>query len=140
MIALTLIRSYYPTHTYGTFTVEGESFSTIERPWLNNRSNISCIPEGHYITKYLPRSSSGKYKRVWHVQSVLKRSGILIHNGNFVSHSRGCLILGTGKSLLGGKPAVVGSRKALRKLREVLGEDDLILNIVGKYSNPKCTD
>jgi len=140
VIALTLIRSYYPTHTYGTFTIEGESFSTIERPWLNNRSNISCIPEGQYITKYLPRSASGKYKRVWHMQAVPNRSGILIHNGNFVSHSRGCLILGTGKSILGGKPAVIGSRKALREVKEFLGEDDLIFNIVGKYSKPKYTD
>jgi hypothetical protein len=124
-----LFREYFKTHTYGTLVAAGKVLYTIERPWLNNARNISCIPSGDYIVKFLPRSGSGKYRNVWHIQNVLNRSGVLIHNGNLVIHSRGCLILGSKKGTLAGAPAVLGSRPALRKLQDILGTEDFILKI-----------
>lgn len=127
-----LIRQYHSTHTYGMLITDtGQIFYSIERPWLNNQRNISCIPPGTYRTTFLPRSASGKYKNVWHIQNVPNRGGILIHNGNFVSHSKGCLILGFKKGVLGGTPAVLQSRKGMRELNKAINENEFNLTIIG---------
>jgi len=75
---LILTRQYYPSHTMSNLLLpDGSVFSVLERPWENNKSNISCIPAGMYEVDYLPRSASGKYKAVWHIKSVPARLGIL---------------------------------------------------------------
>ena len=128
-----LMRQVYKTHVAGTLIFEsGDVFNMLERPWLNNRSNVSCIPWGTYETFFLPRSGSGKYRKVWHLQNVKSRSGVLIHSGNLVSHSRGCLLVGTKMGVLGGQPAVLGSKTALRKMNALLKGDGFTLNIVGE--------
>jgi hypothetical protein len=128
-----LIRQVYKTHVSGTLIFEsGDVFHILERPWLDNASNVSCIPWGTYETSFLPRSGSGKYRKVWYLQNVVGRSGILIHNGNLVSHSRGCLLVGMRMGVLGGKPAVLGSRTALRKMNKLLNGKGFTLNIVGE--------
>mgnify|MGYP003647081726 CR=1 FL=1 len=128
-----LIRQLYKSHVASTLIFEsGDVFHTLERPWLENRSNISCIPWGIYETSFLPKSGTGRYRNVWHLQNVKNRSGILIHNGNLVHHSKGCLLVGTKLGKLGGKPAVLGSKTALRKMNKLLKGDGFTLHIVGE--------
>lgn len=115
----------------GVLFAGGKFFHTIERPWKNNTRNESCIPAGEYQTTFLPRSASGKYRRVYHLQSVPGRTGILIHNGNLVDHSRGCLIIGLRRGSLAGKPAVINSRTALHQLFQVMGTEPFQLQIIG---------
>jgi hypothetical protein len=67
------------------------------------------------------------------VQAVPGRTGILIHNGNLVSHTKGCILIGTKSGFLSGKPAVLNSRAAMRKLRDIIGEEGFNLNIIGGY-------
>lgn len=125
---VTLLREYKKNCTLGTLILpSGLVLKTIERPWLNNRANISCYPEGAYLVKYLPRSGSGKYKRVWHVQNVPKRSGILFHNGNLVRHSKGCTLVGRKHGALSGQPAVLSSASGLNAMRRELEGKDFIL-------------
>lgn len=112
----------------------GSEIAAIERPWLGNRSNISCYPDGVYLAKWIERSASGKYKRVWHIQDVPGRSGILWHVGNLVRHSRGCTLLGMRAGDLGGLPAVLSSGVALNKMRRELGGEDFIL-VVAKIKS-----
>lgn len=119
-----------PTHTLGALVIGGKTFYTIERPWLNNKVNVSCIPEGKYVAHFLPRSGSGRYTNVYHLLPVDGRSGILIHKGNLVRHSLGCLILGSYVGSLGGKPAVLQSAKALRELNEITGKQSFNLEIM----------
>lgn len=127
-LVATLLRNYKENCTLGTLILpSGTVLKTIERPWLNNRTNISCFPEGIYFVKYLPRSGSGKYKRVWHVQNVPGRSGILFHNGNLVRHSKGCTIVGMKHGSLGGLPAVLSSAIGLNVMRRELNKRDFIL-------------
>jgi len=109
----------------------GDIFYTMERPWLNNQSNISCIPSGSYKCNYLARSGSGKYKKVWHLQAVPDRTGVLIHQGNFKEHSKGCIIIGSKLGTLGGRPAVLGSKNALRDLNKLLKGQGFNLTIIG---------
>jgi hypothetical protein len=120
------------TEILGWMRIEGETIYTLERPWVNNQRSISCIPPGEYIVSYLHRSSSGKYRRVYHVQNVPNRLGILIHQGNVEAHTRGCIIVGTSHGVLKGKRAVLSSAVGLQKLRSIVGENTfkLVINHV----------
>lgn len=127
-----LLREYKATAALGTLmTPAGQVLASIERPWLNNASNVSCIPEGQYLAKWLPRSGSGRYKRVWHVQDVPGRTGILIHVGNFVKDSLGCILPGITHGQASGRHAVWSSGRALNKLRRELAGQDFILVVRG---------
>jgi hypothetical protein len=113
---LILFRKYHPDGTNGKL-MNGRQLvcQTIELPWLLNRNNVSCIPEGRYeITKrYTP-------ERGWHllVLDVPKRSGILFHPANdALKELKGCIapvtsITGPGKGL--------SSRNALAQLESLL--------------------
>lgn len=128
-----LYRDYRKNATLGDFILpSGKVLKTIERPWLNNKRRVSCYPEGVYLVKYLPRSASGKYKRVWHVQNVPNRSGILFHGGNLVKHSLGCTIVGLRHGWLGKALAVLSSKIGLNKMRDELEGKDFILVVTSK--------
>jgi len=125
---LTLSREYRPYCTMGVITLpSGANVVSLERPWINNRTNISCIPSGVYDCKWLERSYSGKYKRVWHLSNVEGRTGILIHSGNYVRHSTGCILVGLKRGILGGQEAVLSSRSALNLMRSELEGKDFTL-------------
>ena len=115
----------------GILYAEGEIFHVLERPWLNNLSNKSCICAGTYNVDFLPRSRSGKYRNVFWLRSVPDRSGILIHNGNIVSHSKGCLIIGKRRGKLGGHRAVLNSKTALHEFVELMEQESFSINILG---------
>lgn len=65
---------------------------TLELPWEDNQTNISCVPKGVY--KVSPRYSD-KYKNHYILEDVPNRRYILIHHGNFNTDSRGCILLGS---------------------------------------------
>lgn len=116
----------------GAMIAEGVIFQVLERPWLDNRSNISCIPSGEYVCQFMRRSSSGKYRNVYWLQDVEGRFGILIHNGNLVAHTRGCLIIGKRKGWLANRRAVLSSKTALRELVSIMGDEPFKLTILGE--------
>jgi hypothetical protein len=128
MKTVILFRDYRKDSTLGTVVLpSGKVIKSIERPWLNNRSNVSCYPEGIYLAKWLERSGSGKYKRVWHIQHVANRTGILWHTGNLVRHSLGCTLPGIKHGKLGGMMAVLSSGAALNAMRRELEGEDFML-------------
>ena len=132
MEVVVLLRDYRKSCTLGAVILpSGKVIKTIERAWLNNQANISCYPEGRYIAKWLERSGSGKYKRVWHVINVPKRTGILWHIGNLVRHSLGCTLPGLTHGTLGGLPAVLSSGAGLNAMRRELEGQDFILVVMG---------
>jgi len=125
---VTLSRKYLPDCTQGIATLpSGKQIKTIEPPWLDNKANVSCYPEGAYLVKWLPRSASGKYKRVWHVQNVPDRVGILWHIGNLVSHTQGCTLTGLKHGWLGNERAVLSSGAGMNRMRSELAGKDFIL-------------
>ena len=101
----------------------------MEPPWRNNRSNVSCIPVGEYNVDYLPKSASGKYKDCYHVRGVPDRFAILIHKGNTVRDTMGCMLPGMRVGTLGGKQAVLGSAKAMRKLHKLTNRKSFKLHV-----------
>lgn len=64
---------------------------TLELPWKNNASRISCIPAGTYDV--IGRNSP-KYGSHFHVLNVPGRDYILIHAGNFHYEIMGCILPG----------------------------------------------
>lgn len=103
---------------------------TLELPWLDNKTGISCIPEGIYGVRYMERSTSGKYNRVYHVyDDPFPRQGILIHTGNLPEHTRGCILVGMKHGWLGERRAVLSSAVGLETLRRIMGKNEFKLVI-----------
>lgn len=94
---------------------------TLELPWKDNQTSISCIPEGEY--KVVPRESK-KFKKHFHVTGVPNRSYILIHPGNYYTQIRGCLLPGDGLSDINsdGEQDVLNSTKTLKTMLNLAPE------------------
>ena len=126
-----LIRNTFSDErTFGGLVLGDQVLHTLEPPWLENLVNKSCIPAGRYRVNYLKKSYSGKYKDVYHIVDVDGRSGILIHKGNLVGHSTGCVIIGLIKGFLGSEPAVLSSAVALERLHGWANRESFMLNVV----------
>lgn len=113
---LELIRTYYPTETYGSL-LHGDLLicSCIELPWRENRHQVSCIPEGSYV---LVKRYSTHF--LWHfeVKDVPGRDLILIHPANDAAlELKGCIAPVT---ILQGAGKGLQSRLALEKLKELI--------------------
>ena len=76
--------------TNGIVTLpDGSQFKSLERPWLDNQTSISCIPAGHYKFK---RDTHGRFQ--WfRVLDVPGRTDIEMHLGTIPTHSDGCILL-----------------------------------------------
>lgn len=113
---LMLKRKFHPKGTNGKLFNGGQLVCfTIELPWLNNRRNVSCIPNGRY--RIAKRFTT---ERGWHlyVEDVPNRSWILIHPANnALKELRGCI---APVSKLTGHGLGSLSRKANEKLEELL--------------------
>jgi hypothetical protein len=99
-----------PFRTFGIMFIDIDPmFITLERPWRNNRTDISCIPPGEYKCRF---KNSKKHGPVYEILNVPGRTNILIHKGNKVSHTKGCIIIGSEFGKLVNEPAVLNSTKA----------------------------
>lgn len=102
------------TPTTGEMLIEGEHFAyTLERPWLDNAPNISCIPEGDYFVKLLYSPHFGR--PLPHILGVPGRSGILIHALNYVTQTEGCIGIGDER---GAGNTILESQSALGRFLE----------------------
>lgn len=89
--------------------------ATIERPWKENKNFISCIPRGVYrVEPY----SSDKYKGVFQIMDVSGRYNVLVHIGNTVKNTTGCVLVGSEFGYLGGNDAVLNSARAMERLKK----------------------
>lgn len=115
-MVLELSRTYFPEGTNGKLECEGKLICyTIELPWKNNETKVSCISEGKY---FIRKRYSNKFK--WHLEvaDVKSRNFILFHPANnALKELNGCIapvtkISGAGLGLL--------SRKAFAKLKTIV--------------------
>lgn len=97
-----------PPPTHGTMRLpDGTLLHTLELPWRDNQPNVSCIPEGEYWCAPEQRHNRPSYR----IHDVPGRSGVLIHTGNFLTDTSGCILPGC--DFVPGKPAVYGSSNAM---------------------------
>ena len=102
---------------------------TLEPPWNDNQRGASCIPPGEYKVSYMKRSGTGKYRDVYWVREVPNRSAILIHKGNTVNETLGCILPGAKVGKLRGQWAVLDSRGGLNKLHNIVQREEFTLNV-----------
>lgn len=118
-----LYRQYFKNYTLGHLSLgEGSTFATLELPReVEGKRNVKeecCIPEGRYDVEWLKRSGSGKYSNVAWIRGVPGRSGILIHNGNWLRNTKGCVLVGRAHQ----GAAVIRSIEAKNKIWEIAQE------------------
>lgn len=141
MIRATLYRTETSDQgTFGILEIGGLVLRTAEPPWRENRSRVSCIPQGIY--QVLPRTSR-RFLRHFHVAQVPDRTMILIHTGNLAgdkslgyrTDSSGCILVGKNLGQLQIKKkwqrAVLASRSAMGDLLELLDGRPFELEIKG---------
>lgn len=125
-----IIRTYYPNLTLGIFTARDTekifNCATLEKPWLNNQHDISCIPEGDYICKYTQHPKHGWVYQIMNVAN--DRTDVLLHVGNFVKDTLGCILIGSKVDVSG--ESIDGSKQAFDKFMEFMkGIEEFKLNI-----------
>jgi len=77
--------------TFGALLINTHVFCvTMEPPDLDNQRNISNIPPGKYICK---RVVSPRFGETFEITGVPKRTHVLFHAGNLVTHTEGCVLL-----------------------------------------------
>lgn len=106
--------------TLGTLNLAGKTLCyTLEEPWRNNApgnpnaETESCIPEGRY---YCVPHNGARFKNVWRLLNVPGREAILIHAGNTLKDTEGCILVGMRPAPNG----VAESQAALTMLRREL--------------------
>jgi len=122
-----------PSTTHGTFgklTCPEVGFSCFsgEPPWKDNRTAVSCIPDGEYEVKI---RQSPKFGTSFHVTNVPGRSYILIHSGAYcgdkelklLTHSSGCILLGKSIGKLSGQRALFNSRLAVAEFKRAMNNE-----------------
>jgi hypothetical protein len=113
---LFLTRTYFPEGCNDKLECEGKLIChTIELPWKNNETKVSCIHEGKY---FIRKRKSKKFK--WHLEivDVKNRSLILFHPANNArSQLNGCIAPVT---KLSGPGVGLMSRRAFTKLKNLV--------------------
>lgn len=89
---------------------------TLELPWRNNQTDISCIPQGVYRYTREPQQIR--------IHDVPQRTGILIHIGNSATDIEGCIAVGTRWDLA--RPEIRESGLALGRLLEAIPDEGTI--------------
>ena len=102
--------------------------ATLELPWLQNNSGISCIPTGTY---HVVRRRSAKYGEHFHITNVPGRSMILIHQANYHYQLLGCIAVGARHTDINkdGYLDVTNSKVTMQRLLKLLPKSPFTLTI-----------
>lgn len=128
---LTLHRIYYADRTESRL-YDGNKFLCLilERPWLDDQPNISCVPETlQDIPARFDAHNGPKLKDVWgELNPADGRSGICVHAANFVRQLEGCLAPGYSWGYIENENGqeeygIQSSHAALEFLKEYIGRD-----------------
>lgn len=83
---------------------------TLERPWIKNARSVSCIPLGTY---HCTSEKSIKFPYLhYRLHDVINRSDILIHRGNTILDTTGCILVG----MLANEKGIGNSKDAMNML------------------------
>ncbi len=130
MITLDLIR--VGTSARGTFGVirhgQVPFVLTLERPWEDNKQDVSCIPAGRYRCR---RIRSPRFGNTFEICDVPGRTHVLFHAGNTLEDTHGCILVGEEFSGTWDAPMLVSSQRGfgeLIKYLDGLPEFDIVIH------------
>lgn len=149
---LTLVRFAYTRDvTLGWLLTDSLTIATLEEPWNENPDGPggqprtasrreSCVPDGVY--RLVPHDGTKK-QGVWALVNPALgvyhnqippgqkhgRTAILIHAGNTVYDTEGCIVVGLNHKRFDDLDHVIDSRSALERLRTLLGRQTHELEI-----------
>lgn len=113
---IVITRTYFQDGTNGKLKLKGRLICyTIELPWRDNTSRVSCIPEGKYELRKRYSQRHG-----WHLEivGVRHRNHILFHTANYaLKELKGCIAPVT---KLSGSGIGLKSRQAFTKLLDLV--------------------
>ena len=93
---------------------------SLERGWLDNKPNVSCIPTGVYdcVFEHSPRFD----RKLWEIYGVDGRTETKFHSANYSRSLNGCLALGRIALHLDGDNTydITRSRETMRDFHDVL--------------------
>jgi hypothetical protein len=110
----TLELERHPSESYGTFGVLLRNGAQIA---VTCEPVVPAIPLGTYLCQ--PHNGP-KFQNVWEVCDVPGHTGILIHNGNTIKDTEGCVLVGSTFGRIDGMDAVIDSVFTLDRLRATL--------------------
>lgn len=101
-------------------------FYTVEPPWKQNRTDISCIYNGKFR---LVKRWSKRYGNHFHVVDTYGRTLMLIHIGNYRKDTEGCILPGKGFTDIDGDGHldITSSGDTMKELNKLLPFESEIL-------------
>ena len=129
MKRFTLIRTL--DHADGTFghLIHGDFHFVTAEPEAPRVGNKGRIPAGIYTCLWEP---VGKF-RGYALKGVPGFENVELHVGNTEDDTRGCILVGRRRGLLGGKEAILDSAVALRRLKMYLAHQPFELEILERF-------
>lgn len=103
--------------------------STLELPWRDNQSDISCIPAGTYpFILVKTRRPIGGRSHLYLINNVPDRFGILAHAGTFAGQTDkgykssvlGCCLVGYRTGIYQSQRAIFDTRRAIGDMHNIL--------------------
>lgn len=132
--------------TFGETRLGDVSLKTLELPWRDNKTGLSCIPEGEYRAIWHESPSKGW---VYWLQGAEPRTHVLIHSANFAGDKtlgwdaelEGCIALGLGVGTLKnhhGKDqrAITSSKVACNQFYQWANKEPIMVQIHGVIGHP----
>jgi hypothetical protein len=96
---------------------------SLERGWIDNQNNISCIPVGEYAVKleWSPRFNM----ELWEIYGVEGRSECKFHAANYWTDLNGCIGLGKYEDNIDGDPVmdIAHSKVTMKRFHKAMGGD-----------------
>lgn len=111
--------------TFGTCTIlDGDQplfvSMSLERGWVDNIQNISCIPTGEYRMEFEYSNKFGT--KLWEIKDVPGRSECKFHSANYWKQLNGCIALGVQPSDINydGYMDITNSKETMKRFNKVL--------------------
>lgn len=102
---------------------------TLERPWLDNESKVSCVRAGGPVTAH--RFRGKRPYDVFKLAEWFGRDDVELHIGNLPHDSEGCILLGRSFGDVNGQRGVTDSKGGFGDFMAwAAGEDTIELTIV----------